>query len=256
MGFAIHGTVQHAANGNTDTTIDVTITVSAGDLVVVFGKHEGAATDTMSVARSAGGDAFTGGTMYSHTGGAGPTNGQFFYLISPSNTGSQTYRLTTSAPTPFKSVHAWCFTPDSGETVTFDQQTGATGDSPGATPNSGNITTTGTDEVALGGYAENTGNPLTTPTIGGVAADGSYLANNDPNFTASWYRILTATMTNGAAAGSLGGASAGWATPIIAFKSAAAGPTNTDRATSAGAGALSGIASTRVVGTLLTPVTP
>src|SRR6185369_17708746 len=239
MGFAIHGTVQHAAASASGTgsggDTDVTITVSAGDLVVAWCKHEGLNTDgsTISVARSAGGDAFTPGTVTNHTNT--DLRGQFFYLIGPTNTGSQTYRMSISVAKPFRSFHVWCFTPDAGESVTLDSQNTGQGNS-GSPLASGAIDTHGTDEVVLGGWGEYIGDVATSATINGVADDGHYFANGDPNFTASWYKILTATFTGGTATVSHASGTSDYIVNIIAFQSAAGGATPKTATETVGAG--------------------
>jgi hypothetical protein len=56
------------------------------------------------------------------------------------------------------------------------------------------------------------------PDLHSVAADGSYRANGDPNYTASWYRILTAGFAGARRPALLPGNGA-WLCNVIAFKS-------------------------------------
>lgn len=204
------------------TTLDVALTgIQAGDLLVAWVKHEGLTT-TISVATSTSTDAFSAGTLVHHANG--DLHGEFLYLLAATTTGSVTYRLTLGAARGFPSFHVWAFAPDAGETWTFDVQNTAQGSTAGTESiASGAVSTTGTDEVVLGGYSEYSGNQLSAPLINGAAADGSYIGYNggagDPNFSASWYKILAATFSSGTASATLTGGSSDFIVNVIALKS-------------------------------------
>lgn len=195
------------------TTLDVTYSPTAGNLLVAWGKHEGTA-GAMTFARSDGTESFSLGTLVDHTNN--DLHARFGYVLSATGGTSITYRMTTTSKA-FRSFHLWEF--NAANPWTLDTQN--TGQGSGATATSGNITTTGTDEVALGGYGEYSAITVTTPQINGVAAGGSIIMNSG-NFTASWYRLLSATFAGGHANCSIG-STQDYICNIIAFKSAAAG---------------------------------
>lgn len=208
-------------NGGASATEDCTtsLNVQAGDVLVAWIKHEGAPT-TIAVADTGGGNSFTfdAGDKVNHSNG--DLSGTFGYLLSASADASFTGRLTLGATRAFRTIQIWQFRPDAGETVTKDQSNDAQGSS--GTINSGNITTTGSDVIVLGGYGEYVANNSSSHQIGGVNATGVLQASAiSVNFSASWYRILSSTMTNGAATCS--NSSADWVGAIIAIKSEAGG---------------------------------
>lgn len=190
----------------TGTTLDITYSATAGNLLVAWGKHEGLA-GALTFDRSAGGEAFSLGTLTDHSNT--DLHGRFGYVLACAGGAAVTYRMTTAART-FRSFHLWEFS-YSG-TASLDTQNVGQGSS--AAPTSGNITTTGTDEVVLGGYGEYSSAAITSPQINGVAADGSIIFSSG-NFTASWYRILGATFAGGHANCTIGAAD--WIQNVIAF---------------------------------------
>lgn len=208
--------VNSASNLNTaaGTTLDITYSATAGSLLVGWCKHEGSA-GTLTVARSDGTEAWSLGTLVAHSNA--DLHARFAYLTSCTGGASVTYRMTTGS-TPFRSFHLWEFS-YSG-TASLDVQN--TGQGNGTTATSGNITTTGTDEVVLGGYGEYSVVTVTTPQINGVAADGSIIFSSG-NFTASWYRILSATFAGGHANCTIPSSAQDWICNIISFSAAAGG---------------------------------
>jgi hypothetical protein len=219
MAFTFIASAGNFSDGTNGTTTDATATlnVASGDLLVAWGAHEGA-SDTMTFNEDSGGAAFTvdAGDYISHAGG--DLHGTFGYLINAGANATFRVRMGTSSR-PYRKLICLQFRPDSGETVTKDGANEAeyTVESP---VSSGTITTTGTDEVVVGACSLYTAANVANPLIGGVAATAEVEQDN----ASAWYRILTATMTNGAAeaeALGMGALPSIWA--IIAFKSASAG---------------------------------
>lgn len=197
-----------------NTTVTVTaVSTTAGSLLVAWCKWEGVLSgSTVSVMEGAG--AFTAGTVQAHSNG--DLNGQFHYKLVAAG-GDTSIVATWTAARPWKAMHVWEFT-YSG-TCTLDTQIASAQGSTN-TPSSGNITTTGTDEVVLGGlgiYASQTW--TAGPLINGVAADQSVTGNQAHH---SWERILTATFAGGAASGTSSN-NQPWVCHAIAFKVAAGG---------------------------------
>ena len=215
--------IASAVGGDDDagTTSDTTTSfnVAAGDVLVAWVKSEGAPT-TVAVADTGGTNALTfdAGDVENHSNGDLST-AWGYRLIAQANA-TATFRLTTQSR-PFRTLIMWQFRPDAAETITKDASNVSQGS--GTTMSSGNISTTGDDEIVLGGYGEYVGNNSANHQINGVAATGVVQASGIiPNFTASWYRILAATFTNGQA--TCTNNSSDWICGIIAIKSGGAAP--------------------------------
>lgn len=216
MAFTFIASAQGAAEA-AGTTLDTTtsLNVQAGDVLVCWVKHEGAPSSTFSVADSTSGNdfQFDAGDKTDHSNNDLSTS--FGYVLSASADASFTGRFTTLSRA-FRTIQVWQFRPDVGETVTKDASNDAQGS--GTSINSGNISTTGDDVIVLGGYGEYTANNSSAHQIGGTNATAVLQSQSvGANFTASWYRILSATMSNGAA--TCTNASADWTGGIIALKS-------------------------------------
>ena len=183
----------------------VTLTgVTAGNLIVIWIKWEdGAGTATVSD----GTDSFTMATA--GNSGSGPA-GQFGYLLS-SSSGDKTYTIT--APGSFQRFRVAEFS-YSG-TIVADAENIALGTS--SSPASGNIATTGTIELALGGYGEYTANALSGMQINGQAYDnvsgGSYTKMWNKSFSSTFTGQASATLTP----------SSEWVCSVISFKESGGG---------------------------------
>jgi hypothetical protein len=198
------------------TTLDATasLNVAAGDLLIAWCKHEGA-VGTFAVAKTTGGNDFTfdAGDAVSHSNN--DLHGSFGYRLSADADATFTPRLTTPSRV-FRILLCAQFRPGAGDTCTKDTSNDNFGT--GTALTSGNITTTGTDEVVMGGYGPYTSTTTSSETINSVAAtEPSPSPQDNGSF---WYRILTSTFTGGNAAGTLG-ASADWIGAVIAIKAAA-----------------------------------
>lgn len=184
--------------------------VTAGNLVVVWCKHEGAAT-TVSV--SDGTSTFTAAGMTDHSNN--DLHGGFFYKTAVVASGTVTYTCSFLASRPYPSIIVFVYS-YSG-TAALDVESHGTADrGSSADPTSANVTTTGTDEVVLGGYGEYASTVKTNAKIATVAA--THTVVTDPtNYSAMWDKIETATFTNGNATVHLD-ASSDWICNIVSFK--------------------------------------
>lgn len=192
------------------------LNVQAGDLLVAWAKHEGAAT-TLAVADTGGGNGFTfdAGDYQSHANG--DLHGSWGYVLSATADASFTARLTLGASRPFVSLIVYQFRPESGESFSKEASNKGTGTS--TTPASGAISPSFSDGVVLGGYGEYVANNSSSHQINGVAADAVIQTSSSAgNFTAAWYRILSSGFAGGTA--SCTNTSAAWICNVIAFESA------------------------------------
>lgn len=183
-----------ASDENNSTTVDVTLTLTAGSVIQIVGKWEGANGATPTVAKTDGSNPFTLRPVKDHS------NGDLHlvtgYLLTHTMSGSTTLRLTLSAARPYKRFLVIEHT-HSG-TAVFDVSATAEDDGSGsdATVNSGNVTTTGTEEICIGAYGEYSGNTTSAEQINGVNADGKVTAS----FATAWHRVVGATFTGAATA--------------------------------------------------------
>ena len=199
------------------TTLDTSasLNVQAGDLLVAWVKFEGGTSTTIAVAKNSGSpsNAFTFDAGDAILHGNNDLYTSFGYLLSAAVDATATFRVTLGAARSFRRLMVAQFRPTSGYTVTKDGSNRASGSS-GALA-SGNITTTGSDAVAVGAYGEYSANGTSSEQIGGVGATeptGSPIAGG---VTSLWYRLLTGTMTGGASATIT---SQPWTCAVIAFK--------------------------------------
>ncbi|MBK7951380.1 MAG: PQQ-dependent sugar dehydrogenase [Deltaproteobacteria bacterium] len=202
MAFARSGGTFADASG---TSLSVPLTsVRAGSLIVAYVKWEGAAGSNVTF--SDGTSSFTGDPVASAANG--DLHGRFFYLPVSSASGNVTYTATWSAARAYRRllIFEYAYT---GGSVVFDGSNRATGTS-GAL-NSGNITTSGSDEVVFGAYGEYSALDTTTERIGGLAADQVVRSG----FASMWSRSFAAPFTGAATAT---GHSATWIGSVIAFK--------------------------------------
>ena len=210
------------------TTLAVTLNgIAAGDVIVVHVTWESANSETVSI-DDGGADTFDTSVAGKITHSGSEPTSYFFYLIGSVATGDVTYTATWSVGNGvYRNIVAYAYTPPAGSLVSLDgTAVGASGTD--NAPNSGNITTTGTDGVAFGSYAEY-GATLTSPLISGVAADNS---QGTASKCLVWAKAYSSGFT-GAATGSLG-ASERWVCQIIAFNAVVSGGTEYEKSASDG----------------------
>lgn len=168
--------------------------VNAGALIVGLVKWEGLATTISTL--SDGSSGIGSGVVLDpdgpiHDAGSDDLNGQMFYILSSVASGTVTYSVTLAAARPFKQIALAQFT-YSG-TASFQDSASAAG--VGASMNSGNITVTGTDSVAVGfwgNYA--TGTPTDTRGLLGASVGVADSFGNSDG-TQGWYRLMTSGAT-------------------------------------------------------------
>jgi len=178
------------------STVQLT-TVTAGNLIIVAQKSEGAGEQAIS-GISDGTSSFSLATEKEHTNG--DLRWRFGYLLSSVASGTVTYTVTRG------NALACCFTTFafefsySGGTAAFDTEPtggGASGNS--NAPNSGNMTTGASKCVVLGGYGHYAAVTPSAFQLGGTNADGTEPVSPGSGQSVMWYRILSSVMTNGAA---------------------------------------------------------
>jgi hypothetical protein len=167
------------SNGATDTTSVTLDGVTAGNLIVVWcGSQTGGAPTVISDGTSS----FTLCTAVN--------NFRFGYLLS-ANSGNRTYTFTTASGYETIVVAEFSYTGD----ISFDQQNTNTTES--ASASSGDITTTGTAELVVGGIAVTTYPAVTYSSyqINDIAADDE---DENADYGAMWWKTFTETFTGDA----------------------------------------------------------
>lgn len=201
--------------------------VAAGDLLVATLAWEDGTGGTLGVSDGAS-NIFT---PTAEANGDAKSYKAFAYKLAATANAAATFTFTNSTSAPYRQVTVLQFRPDAGETVSLDPAASnpamATAAS-GSAPVSGNITTEGTDTIAVGTTKMYAAQDFSSAQIGDAAAVGAGADGDGYNF--SWYTILTATMVAGHAqvTGSTGSS---WVCGIMAFKSVAAAPAITGTVT-------------------------
>jgi hypothetical protein len=204
LAFARNGSAFGDPSG---TTLSVPLTgVQAGSLLVAYVKWEGPAGAALTL--SDGTSTFTADPVVSLANG--DLHGGFYYLLSSSASGTVTYTATWNTARPYRRMMIYEYS-YSGGAVVFDASNRAAGT---GTLNSGNITTTGTEEIVFGAYGEYHATPTSTERINGVAADQVVRAS----WASMWSKSFTAPFTGAATAN----AGPEWIGSVIAFKRTAA----------------------------------
>lgn len=163
--------------------------VASGSLLVNCYKWESAVT--LNSIGGTGGDTFT------------LLTGQVHSLGEPAVRCG--YKLSATANASYVATGTWSGTPSWVKGVLFeftysgtasaDGEVGSTEDDADLTPSTNTLTTTGTDEACIAALGNYTSDTFSAKTINGVTADGS----TDLSDMTMFYKILTATFTNGAA---------------------------------------------------------
>jgi len=205
--------VQGSSNANNSgtphTSLAITVNgITAGNLIVVWVGWEDV-NGTTSV--SDGTSMLTPGTKKKDDSGGG-AYGQFFYLLS-ANGGNKTYTASFSASTNYSRIAVMEFS-SYDKVWSFDAEN--VGGGYGSSTASGNITTSGTDEVVVGGFSHYQPNTTTNESINGVAATEPSYSPLGGQYSSVWYRLLSSTFLNGNASAST--TAQYWVNNIIAFK--------------------------------------
>jgi hypothetical protein len=217
--IATVGNAGDAAGGTLDAS--ATLNVQAGDVLVGWAKVEGLGAANIGFDEDSGGESFN---MEVSTLGTNndALRGQFGWRVAASSNATFRPRMTCESSHDFRRMIVHQFRPDPGDTVSFVVGSAGIGD--GTSIASGNVSPTGDDLIAVGGFGEFTNTTTTSEQINGVAAtepSGSPQASN----TSSWYRILSSGFTDGQATATTG-SSAAWVCSIIVLKAEAGSEPN------------------------------
>ena len=193
------------------TTITCTLNgITAANLIIMQVKWEDSSNTLTSVSD---GTTTFGQTAVCSRAGANSPFTAWAYLLN-ANSGNKTFTATIPTGSTFRVITVMEF---SGGTWSTDATAACGTAESGTAVSSGNITTVGTDGVAVGSYAPNSGVSISAWAINGVTADG----HREEDFASMWYKTYTAGYT-GAATATLGG-SQNWVSGAMAFKVTAGG---------------------------------
>jgi hypothetical protein len=203
-------TYSGTATGDGTLTVSLVRATSAGDLIVIWVKWEGATgTNEVSVTGDDSGSTWVKGTLVTNTVDSNNLHGQFIYTLSAAGAGTG---VTVTMPANGEYSRAILMNFTKTGTASMDVQNTGTGT--GTTLTTGQVTTTGAKDVCLGSYGEYSATASSSETIGGSARAAVSSASNSSSM---WYRILASTMTNGTSSATVGEP---WIGNIICFKSA------------------------------------
>lgn len=173
-----------ASNSGSGGTLGVAVdSVNVGDLVFVAGSH---GTDTGAMTCSDGTSSLTGLTQLNFGNSAGAIQG--FYLLSSVASGTVTYTITYTGTPGGRNIVVYVFTPSA--TPTFDKQNGSEVVSTNGV--SGNVTTTGTDELAFGAQLNENASASSAEAVNSVARTAVI---DSGNHSTLWYTTPSATFT-------------------------------------------------------------
>lgn len=212
MSFTLVNSGVNSNNGS-GGTLGIAITgVHANDLIFASASCSGVAGIT-SV--SDGTTTFTTQTEQ-HTGNSGNSI-RSFYLLASVASGTLTYTVTYSGTPTSRSLTVYVFTPSSAASLDGFNATETIATTAGV---SGNITTTGTDELCFGSQVNENASASSVEKVNGVAATA--VINSGTNHTL-WYTTPSATFT-GQATETIG-SSTRTLTVVAAFKTSGGGAT-------------------------------
>lgn len=204
--------VQSAGNDASGSGTSLAVTVSAtgsGNLLVLVAKSEVGGNTTVTA--SDGTSSFTAGRKVIQTGA--DLIEQVLYLLS-SNSGKTSITVTWAAARSFRRVRVMEYSATGA--FSADVDAGTTYDGGAGSVDSGNVTTTGSDELCFGAYGEANGATPSSPLINGAAADHT---ESGGGFTTLWSKAVTGTFTGSASLTASGPS----VIAIQAFKIAAGG---------------------------------
>ena len=216
MGFSYIGSVSNYIV-NAGTTLDTvgSLNVAAND-VLVGAAGWASATTLATIAETGGGNALEMFDVVANTNtwlrmgrkiGAGANN--------------TTWRLTTDS-LPYRYFCVMQFRPDAGETITLDAGPSA-GTGSSTAPQSGNINTSGTDEIIIGALSCFDYTTVTSELVADGAATGAVdVGAAGEILLGMWYKIFTGDPGDAIHAQATLGDAFNWCADIVAIKSVAA----------------------------------
>jgi hypothetical protein len=171
-------------DGNDNVSSFPALTVTAGDLIVIWYGYEGAAT---SITGSGDATGISVTSDFSNPNSSDDNHSVWAYFLAAPSGGSKTYTLTLGGTRLWKRGVIWQFTPTAA--VSFEAATQAVSSSSG-TSSSGNITVAGSDSITFGGYKQYAAQTPANHSIGGNAATA--VVNDPAGESCSWYRATGA----------------------------------------------------------------
>lgn len=201
--------------------------VTAGNAVFLWVKHEGAATTITGVR---GAESLTPLTKTTHANT--DFHGQWLYLLA-STGGGATVTANFAALRTWIGIIALEYS-YTASPISFDQENGGSGTS--TAPATGNVTTTGTSELALVGYGEYSANFPSAELINGTTPETIVDMPGGVHFSSVFAHRFGATFTG---QGQATLANEAWIFRIATFKEAggaAAAPVRLKRQTLLGVG--------------------
>lgn len=211
MSWTVVGSVSQYSGAGGTSVASPSITVAAGDVVVVNASNQSG--NTMTVAD----DLANALTAAPHGAELSSTlREQTFYQLSAPTAGSRTYTITFGASSSSRSVRVTVLRP-SGGTASLDTDGGNNGLDSTTTISSGNITTSadsGASAVVAGACAQ--GATFSAQAVNGVAADD---VETDPGpICCQWTSIGQGTFTGAATTTLTAGGPNRWLITVVAFK--------------------------------------
>ncbi len=192
------------------------VSVSSGDLIVVLADSTGTLAEPQGVSDTAV-NSYSSITVEINS----TSSVMIFYCLNAATHAANVVTVTYDSGAARKDVSVGVFTPDSGDTVTFDvsQSDGASYEAAGSFTIASTVSTTGDDEVCVAIFRSgNTGGTWSNREI--PAGTGATLLEAPHTASTTFYRVLSATEAslNAEADKSLGTA---WSGMVACFKSTA-----------------------------------
>lgn len=188
MGFSyIAGLGAYQNASGTSLSLASTFNVAAHDVLVAWVHWEDGDGGTIAIS-DGGSNNFTMESVSNDT----YNYGCFGLLLDAVANATATFTFTNSIGRIYRGLGVMQFRPDVGDIIAKDQS--AVGNGSGTSLVSGNITTTGDDEIVLGAGKDYVGgSPFSAEQIGDINAT---VAIDLYTLGGIWYRILTATANN------------------------------------------------------------
>jgi hypothetical protein len=216
MGFSfIASASNYTDTSGTALSCSSTLNIAAKDTIVCLAAWN-ADTTTTTMDQDDSSNALTEfATVHNDT-----TNMALGYLLVAAADATATFRVTLGAARQYRGIIVLQFRPDGTDTLSLDAGP-SSGTGTGTAVASGNINTTGTDEIIIGGVAIDQDITSDSGLIGGGAA--TMVEVGPYGDTAIWYRIYTTDPGDGINASATADASYDWACDVLAIKSVAGG---------------------------------
>lgn len=200
MAWAFVASTYGPYTGSTSgTTLDAaaTLNIAQNDLLVAIGRYYESSDEgrVITFAENDGDNSFTMIDRVVSTSGTRFARAGYVVVVNANETA--TIRMTLDGAVAYRSFIVMQFRPDAGETVTYDAG-GAPAAGYDTTPLSGNISTTGTDELVVGLFGGGADKDITdTMQIADASATGSQGGDAIATpYTAGWYKVFTETQTD------------------------------------------------------------